>query len=87
MTQTSTTVTISVTLLGHFFYLKLTVRGAWVTQARKPLTSAQVMISGLVSSSPGLASVPTAQSLEPGLPLSLTVPRLCARTLSLKYKR
>ena len=40
-------------------------RGTWVAQSVKPLTSAQVMISRLVSSSPVSGSVPTAQSLEP----------------------
>ena len=45
-------------------YLR-TDRGAWVAQLVKRLTSTQVMISQLVSSSPALGSVLTAQSLEP----------------------
>ena len=40
-------------------------RGAWVAQSVKRPTSAQVMISWTVSSSPALGSVLTAQSLEP----------------------
>ena len=40
-------------------------RGAWVAQLVKRPTSAQVMISQSVSSSPALGSVLTAQSLEP----------------------
>ena len=41
-----------------------TSSGAWVAQSVKRLTSAQVMISQLVSSSPASGSVLTAQSLE-----------------------
>ena len=41
-------------------------RGTWVAQSVKRLTSAQVMISRSVSSSPALGSVLTAQSLEWG---------------------
>ena len=60
-------------------------RGTWVAQLVKHLTSAQVMISQLVSSSPSLGSVLTAQSLEPASDcvspsLSLSLP------LSLKNK-
>ena len=40
-------------------------RGTWVAQLVKHPTSAQVMISQFVSSSPALGSVLTAQSLEP----------------------
>ena len=40
-------------------------RGTWVAQLVKRLTSAQVMISWFVSSSPASGSVPPAQSLEP----------------------
>ena len=40
-------------------------RGAWVAQSVKWPTSAQVMISRSVSSSPASGSVLTAQSLEP----------------------
>ena len=41
--------------------------GAWVTQSPKRLTSAQVMISQFVDSSPTSGSVLTAQGLEPVL--------------------
>ena len=41
------------------------LRGAWVAQSVKYPTSAQVMISWLVSSSPVSGSVLTAQILEP----------------------
>ena len=41
------------------------MRGAWVAQSVKRPTSAQVMISQFVSSSPESGSVLTAQSLEP----------------------
>ena len=40
-------------------------RGAWVARSVKRPTSAQVMISRSVGSSPALGSVLTAQSLEP----------------------
>ena len=53
------------------------------------LTSAQVMLSRSVSSSPVLGSVPTAQSLEPasgsGSP-SLSAPPLLMLSLCLKNK-
>ena len=39
-------------------------RGAWVAQSVEPRTSAQIMISRSVSSSPAPGSVLTAQSLE-----------------------
>ena len=42
-------------------------RGAWVAQLVKRPTSAQVMISHLVSSSPSSGSVLTGQNLEPAL--------------------
>ena len=42
-------------------------RGVWVVQSVKCSTSAQVMISGFMGSSPSLASVLTAQSLESAL--------------------
>ena len=41
------------------------MRGAWVARSVKRPTSAQVMISRSVSSSPASGSVLTAQSLEP----------------------
>ena len=60
--------------------------GAWVAQLVKHPTSAQVMISQFMSSSPTLGSVQTAQSLEPAL--DSVSPSLCsfpahARSLSL----
>ena len=50
-----------------FGFYKKTIgkRGAWVAQSVKHPTSAQVMISQSVSSSPASGSVLTAQSLEP----------------------
>ena len=45
--------------------LRSHLRGAWVAQSIKRLTSAQVVISRSVSSSPASGSVLTAQSLEP----------------------
>ena len=65
---------------------KLKTRGAWVAQLVKRPTSAQVMISRSVSSSPAAGSVLTAQSLEPALdsvspllsaPLSLVLCLFC----------
>ena len=44
---------------------KTNLWGAWVAQSVERPTSAQVVISGFVSSSPALGSVLTAQSLEP----------------------
>ena len=44
-----------------------TCRGVWVAQLVEHPTSAQVMISPLVSSSPASGSVLTAQNLEPAL--------------------
>ena len=52
------------------------VWGAWVAQLVKRPTSAQVMISWFVTSSPELGSVLTAQSLEPAL--DSVSPSLCA---------
>ena len=51
------------------------VQGIWVAQSLKRLTSAQVMISQFVSSSPASGSVLTAQSLEPAL--DSVSPSLC----------
>ena len=50
--------------------------GAWVAQSVKHPTSARVVISRFVSSSPSLGSVLTAQSVEPAsnsVPPSLSV--------------
>ena len=47
------------------FLLRHLLRGAWVAQLVKHPTSAQVMNSRFVSSSPMLGSVLIAQSLDP----------------------
>ena len=69
--------------------------GAWVAQSVERPTSAQVMISQSVSSSPASGSVLTAQSLEPALhsvsPSLSALPShalslLCAPSLPLKMK-
>ena len=62
------------------------LRGAWVAQSIKRLTSAQVMISQFVSSSPASGSVLTAQSLEPvsdSVSPSLSAPPLLMLSLCL----
>ena len=64
-------------------------RGAWVAQSVKRLTSAQVMISRFVTSSPELGSVLTAQSLEPAsdsVSPSLPAPSPLMLCLSLSLK-
>ena len=66
---------------------KSNVRGAWVAQSVGHPTSAQVMISQFVSSSPSLGSVLTAQSLGPAsdsVSPSLSVPLLLTLCLSQK---
>ena len=62
-------------------------RGTWVAQSVKHLTSVQVMISWLVSSSPGLGSVLKVQSLEAasGSVSFLSVPPLLVLPLKNKY--
>ena len=63
--------------------------GAWVAQSIKCPTSAQVMISQFVSSSPAPGSVLTAQSLEPAsdsVSPSLSAPSLLMLSLCLKNK-
>ena len=65
---------------------KTMYRGAWVAQSVERLTSAQVMISRSVSSSPASGSVFTAQTLEPAsdsVSPSLSAPPLLVRSLSL----
>ena len=52
--------------LNYTLY-KSDFRGAWAAQSVERPTSAQVMISQLVSSSPASGSVLPAQSLEPVL--------------------
>ena len=62
-------------------------RGAWVAQSVKRLTSAQVMVSHSVSSSPALGSVPSVQSLElasGSVSPSLSAPPQLALCVSLK---
>ena len=76
-------------VLGTEATLKNTHRGAWVAQSVKRPTSAQVMISRSVSSSPTSGSVLTARSLEPvsdsvSPSLSLTLPR--SRSVSPSHK-
>ena len=74
------------------FIFKDTLRGAWVAQPVKRPTSAQVMISQFVSSSPLSGSGLTAQSLKPAcfgvcvcvcVYVSLSAPPLLALCLSL----
>ena len=63
--------------------------GTWVAQSVKCPTSAQVMISQSVSSSPTLGSVLTAQSLEPAsdsVSTSLSAPPLLVLCLPLSQK-
>ena len=63
--------------------------GAWVAQSVKRPTSAQVVISRFVSSSPALGSVLTAQSLEPAsdsVSPSFSGPPLLMFCLSLSQK-
>ena len=65
-------------------------RGAWVAQSVKRLTSAQVMNSWFVSSSPASGSVLTAQSLEPAsdsVSPSLSAPPLLMLCLFLKINK
>ena len=52
-------------MLQKSLFKKILLRGAWVAQSVKQPTSAQVMISQSVSSSPASGCVLTAQSLEP----------------------
>ena len=65
-------------------------RGAWVAQSVKRPTSAQVMISRFVGSSPTSGSVLTAQSLEPvsdSVSPSLSAPPPLVLSLRLKNKQ
>ena len=69
--------------------LKALSRGAWVAQSVECPTSAQVMISQSVSSSPASDSVLIAQSLEPAwdsVSPSLSAPPLLVLCLSLSLK-
>ena len=70
--------------------LKFKDRGAWVAQSVKQLTSAQVMISRFVGSSPASGSVLTAQILEPALNSvspSVSAPPLLMLILSLSKNK
>ena len=63
--------------------------GTWVAQLVKPLTSAQVIISKLVSLSPTSGSVLTAQSLEPAsdsVSPSLSLPLTHSHSVSVSLK-
>ena len=64
----------------------------WVAQSVKQLTSAQVVISRFVSSSPVWGSVRTARKLEPASDsvspsLSLPLPYLLSVSVSLKNNK
>ena len=68
---------------------KMWYRGAWVAQSVERPTSAQVMISRSMSSSPASGSVLTAQSLEPAsdsVSPSLSAPPLLTLCLSLSQQ-
>ena len=72
------------------FYLTRLSGGTWVAHLVECPTSAQVMISRFVSSSPALGSMLTAQSLEPALdsvPPSPSPSPTRAQSLSLKKKK
>ena len=78
----------SLCFLLIFYKLKLP-RGAWVAQSAKRQTSAQVMISWYVSSSPASGSVLTALSTEPAsdsVSPCLSAPPLLALGTSLSLK-
>ena len=70
---------------GFFLLKKENFRGTWVVQLVESLTSAQVMISWLVGSSPMSGSVLTGQSLEPvsDSVSPLLRPRPCMLSLAL----
>ena len=73
---------------GHSRMIRM--GGTWVAQLVKRPTSAQVMISQFVSSSPTSGSVLTVQSLEPALdsvPLSLSAPPPRVLCLSVSQKQ
>ena len=68
------------------------LRGAWVAQSVERPTSAQVMISRSISSSPASGSVLPARSLAPAsdsvsLSLSALPPLVLALSLSLSLKK
>ena len=68
---------------------RINSRGTWVAQSVKGPTSAQVMISQFMSSSPVSGSVLTAQSLEPAsdsVSPSLSLLLSCSHAVSLSQK-
>ena len=73
----------------HIFPLEIVLRGTWVAQLVKHPTSAQVMISQLMSLSPASGFVLTSQSLEPALDSvspSLSLPLRHSSSVFLKNK-
>ena len=67
------------------------MRGTWVAQSVERRTSAQIMISRSLSSSPASGSVLTAQSLEPASDsvspsISAPPPHMLCLSLPLKNK-
>ena len=72
------------------FFLNIQSRGVWVAQSVERPTSAQVMISQLVSSSPASGYVLTSQSLESAsasVTPSLSAPLPLTLSLSLKRNK
>ena len=63
--------------------LKFNLRGTWVAQSVRCLTSVQVMISQFMGSSPTSGSVLTAQSLEIQILCFLSLSHLCSVSLHL----
>ena len=75
--------------LHNISSIKPEIRGAWVAQSIEHPTSAQVIISHLMSLSPMLGSVLTAQSLESASDSvfpSLSAPPLLVLCLTLVQK-
>ena len=82
-------VVVEVIVNSHTNLRNNTERGAWVAQSVERPTSAQVMISQLVSLSPASGSVLPARSLEPASDsvspsLSAPLPLMLCLSLSLK---
>ena len=76
-------------IIEPILQLNISSRGTWVAQLVNCPTSAQVLISQFVSSSPVLESVLTAQSLEPAsdsVSPSLSAPRALTHCLSPSQK-
>ena len=76
-------------LLAFFLFTMILCGGARVAQSVEQLTSAQVMISQFVGSSPALGSVLMARSLEPAsdsVSPCLPVPPLLVLCLCLSQK-